>query len=574
MPSIILKVPRTAKGVALESDKSGLIFRKELIYENVPGETFRKKTAEKDQTFTVDSDRLDYWADTGNTMIQNGVKVPVPLKHTDDPEKNRGQIVRFERGLNDDGREALFGVVKFRDQEAAKLAASTDVSIFVPDKPVYDGLGREYIHPIRHVCCTDYPVIPKLGGFEAIAASLELDVSGVVNKGIKYLAEGVKKHPIVTGAGVIGTGAWLHNILKKKKYKGVSKQGGKASDKLKVGTGAAIAGSGGVLIGHGLREFHHAATAAKGGGKAALASAAFKGAMGIKSALFGQHLLHQAKHIVVGEHSLSHEIAPHRIMTIKAIKGGVALAQELNSKKKKSRGYHARLAGLHSVLAAISGVPAAAALTAIGMSEQPKLQKVRQALVPLVSAAFAAYDGLHAAKHGYKAVVGGASLELDHNHARRDSSGVFRENPNSKASMKRRLKEFRQQAASSQELLGGGSGGEQHNPMHTYASALKHGKSIIHDFYTADKGELNSGSNLLHATKHYAVAIPHALLAGTAIIHGLRRGKLALKALSPKALQSVAAHAALAGTALLGADLHVKAATQHLYHAAKGRKKS
>ena len=174
MTNVVFRVPRTTPGLALNNDKTGLTFRKELIYENLPGETFKKKTADHDQEFTVDEDRLDHWCNVGNTMLHNGVKVPVPLKHTDEPEKNRGQVLRFERGTNEEGREALFGVIKFRDAEAAKLAASTDVSIFVPDKPVYDGFGNEYIQPIRHVCCTDYPVIPKLGGFEAIAASLEL----------------------------------------------------------------------------------------------------------------------------------------------------------------------------------------------------------------------------------------------------------------------------------------------------------------------------------------------------------------------------------------------------------------
>lgn len=158
------------------TDWDGLTFRKELIY----ADDFHKKTDTVDQQFTVDTLKLDHWCNYGNTMLQNGVAVPVPIKHTTDPEARRGSVIRFERGLNDHGKEALFGVIRFRDRQAAKLAKSSDVSIFVPKEVVTDGKGREYPYVVRHVCLTDYPVIPGLSGFDAIAASLDSKPSNLI----------------------------------------------------------------------------------------------------------------------------------------------------------------------------------------------------------------------------------------------------------------------------------------------------------------------------------------------------------------------------------------------------------
>lgn len=193
------------------TDWDGLTFRKELIYED----DFHKKTENVDQRFTVDTLKLDHWCNYGNMMLQNGVAVPVPIKHTTDPEARRGSIIRFERGLNNQGKEALFGVIRFRDKKAAQLAKSSDVSIFVPKEVVTDGKGREYPYVVRHVCLTDYPVIPGLSGFEAIAASLDAKPMGLIkapNTGLTKVAKVGRLAKVGSFAKHLGAGIAVGHV--------------------------------------------------------------------------------------------------------------------------------------------------------------------------------------------------------------------------------------------------------------------------------------------------------------------------------------------------------------------------
>lgn len=191
----------------------GLTFRKELIY----ADSFVKRNDTTHQEFTIDEMKLAHWERVGNEMIADGVKVPTPLKHTDSPEASRGHIIRYERGINSRGVPALYGIFKFRDAEAAKLAATTDISIYVPENPVYNGHGKKYEYPIRHVALTDYPVINKLEPFQPIAASYDefdsvplelgfLKDRGVHTAGAQAIAETYaakaktkKQHAVATG---------------------------------------------------------------------------------------------------------------------------------------------------------------------------------------------------------------------------------------------------------------------------------------------------------------------------------------------------------------------------------------
>lgn len=186
------------KPLCLEAGRwDGLTFRKELIYCG----DFVKRNQTTHQKFSIDPIKLEHWEQTGNLMISNGVDVPLPLKHNDSPEAGRGKVVRYETGLNSRGIPALYGIVRFRDKEAAKMARSTNVSIYVPEPPVYDGLGNEYKYPIRHVALTDYPVIPKLEGFEAIAASFDELVLGGPGSGPR---SGQKRGPYNTVDRAVG----------------------------------------------------------------------------------------------------------------------------------------------------------------------------------------------------------------------------------------------------------------------------------------------------------------------------------------------------------------------------------
>ena len=161
------------------------VYRKELIYTG----HFVKKTPQKEQRFSVTEDDLTHWVETGVQMLSNGIEIPLPLEHTENPEAKRGDVVGFETGINDKGLPALYGLCTFVDADAEKLAASANCSIYVPED-FTDGKGNTYERPVRHVALTNYPVIPGLAKFETIALSL-LEPTGENEMPLKELAKAV-----------------------------------------------------------------------------------------------------------------------------------------------------------------------------------------------------------------------------------------------------------------------------------------------------------------------------------------------------------------------------------------------
>lgn len=141
-----------------------LTFEKELIYAG----TFSQP---KHGDFSVDSQFFQHWLDTYAAMSAEEIEVPIALGHSESPEDRRGTLKALRLGKNAKGLDALYGKIQFRDAEAAKLALSSDVSIYAP-KEFKSGKGNVYTFPLRHVAITDYPVVPGLGKFQAIAASL------------------------------------------------------------------------------------------------------------------------------------------------------------------------------------------------------------------------------------------------------------------------------------------------------------------------------------------------------------------------------------------------------------------
>lgn len=117
--------------------------------------------------FEITPREFDHFERTFSQMQQNGVKVPLPLGHTDDDHKNRGWVVGIERSTDDPN--FLDAIIEC---DRPELIKENDVSVFVPPS-FTDGEGNEYMRPIRHVALTPYPVIPGLGEFKAIAASFE-----------------------------------------------------------------------------------------------------------------------------------------------------------------------------------------------------------------------------------------------------------------------------------------------------------------------------------------------------------------------------------------------------------------
>lgn len=166
--------------------------------ETIPVGSFVKDNAKTGDAheripFEVDLNTLKHWKRTFEDMKFNGIEVPMPLNHTEDPEARRATVVDFEIDKNDRGIDSLFTVFKFKNEEAEKNLKDTGVSIFVPPKFV-DGKDKEYIYPIRHVAFTDYPVIPGLAKMQplAIAASY-VEVDKKVNSKVNSKKKETKK---------------------------------------------------------------------------------------------------------------------------------------------------------------------------------------------------------------------------------------------------------------------------------------------------------------------------------------------------------------------------------------------
>ena len=143
--------------------------------EGVTSRRFRKEVIKVGQYVKV-SDNLEFgitpatlshWAETFHEMRKNGVKVPIPVGHSDRAEDNRGWVEdMFVEG------DALVMACELFDANVDTLAATNDVSILSPPEWT-DGRGNRYERPIRHIALTPVPVVPGLDMFRPIAASFK-----------------------------------------------------------------------------------------------------------------------------------------------------------------------------------------------------------------------------------------------------------------------------------------------------------------------------------------------------------------------------------------------------------------
>lgn len=156
---------------ALRKEANGPIFRKELAYQG----TFRKMKedgSEPEFELDITPELMNHWVQTFRQMKQNGVGVPMPIGHTSEPDRRRGTVydLRVEPNPKRKGGMSLYAYCGFNDHDAAKQFKHSNVSLFMPPKQ-FDGKGRQYIRPVKHVAITDYPVIPGLDAFQQVAAS-------------------------------------------------------------------------------------------------------------------------------------------------------------------------------------------------------------------------------------------------------------------------------------------------------------------------------------------------------------------------------------------------------------------
>jgi hypothetical protein len=141
------------------SEEGKTLYRKEIL------RTGDFKKAADGIEFTITDGFLDQLELSHRERIDDGIKCPVPMGHSEEEGNNKGWMVGTER----EG-ESLYGLFDINGMTPEDLQ-NYDVSVYIPPSHVA-GNGKKYHRPIRHVALTSCPVIPGLDRFEAIAASL------------------------------------------------------------------------------------------------------------------------------------------------------------------------------------------------------------------------------------------------------------------------------------------------------------------------------------------------------------------------------------------------------------------
>jgi hypothetical protein len=146
-------------------------FKKDVIY---IGEFVKVNDGLK---FTVTPRALANWVLQFQRMKANGVKVALPDTH-----ENVGNT-KHNMGWVDDvwiEKDVLWMSCTIIGKDALEAARKADVSVHSP-KTLVDGKGNVYDRPIDHIAfCTD-PVVPGLGDFVPLAASLAIRLQGESN---------------------------------------------------------------------------------------------------------------------------------------------------------------------------------------------------------------------------------------------------------------------------------------------------------------------------------------------------------------------------------------------------------
>src|SRR3990167_8537709 len=125
--------------------------------------------------FQVTLERMKTWVANFDAKFLD--RVPVPLRHTDDPRANTGYV----QGLSIDG-DTLFADVEFTDADVAgkvKNGSIADVSLSVDPAWSHPQTGQTY-EVLRHVALTLYPRAQGLPSFEPIDAEQDAGREQVV----------------------------------------------------------------------------------------------------------------------------------------------------------------------------------------------------------------------------------------------------------------------------------------------------------------------------------------------------------------------------------------------------------
>jgi len=168
--------------------------------EKVRGRLFKKEVVRfgkyKDPLWGEFEMNLDEaWAEQVIANWKAGIpgRVPVPSMHTDDPDRNRGEVVDYEIT-----RRGIVAYLDIRDDETAQAIENEtiwDVSISFVDNWI-DNKGKEHGPAILHVALVNNPYLDKMSEFEALSRTM-----GDLFGGLAQLAKGQSTSAIMLSRG-------------------------------------------------------------------------------------------------------------------------------------------------------------------------------------------------------------------------------------------------------------------------------------------------------------------------------------------------------------------------------------
>lgn len=178
------------------------VFEKQVAY---VGKFVKHRPGMRPQEFEITHADIDHWAKVVPLMLSDGIEIPMPVEHSFSPESKRGNVVGARVGVDAKNRYSLFLKTKFISDDAKQQHLHSNVSIFVPDFYTNAATGKKYDNPITHLALTNYPVLPGLGPFQALALSMEFQNphSGEMKMDLTKIAEALGLDPAADETAIL-----------------------------------------------------------------------------------------------------------------------------------------------------------------------------------------------------------------------------------------------------------------------------------------------------------------------------------------------------------------------------------
>jgi len=178
-----------ADWVELARSSSGRLFRKHIL---TKGDLIHPKTG---SIIPIDDQYLDTMVDNFEKGVCPIVQVPLAgprNEHTEDPERNLGEVV----GLEKEG-DKFFAVIDVRDSDKADKVGKTILGASAMFSQNYlDTKTGQHVGPtLLHVCATNRPYVRDLEDYEELVAASSDNNSDVV---VLSTAEGTDEMPEMT----------------------------------------------------------------------------------------------------------------------------------------------------------------------------------------------------------------------------------------------------------------------------------------------------------------------------------------------------------------------------------------